>query len=148
MFFILIPNIPFNWYVTFSSLLCICIPVDAFGNPRCTHPHLVSSSPPLPPLQISPRLVLAPYHGHLNYAFRVRSKPQKALHIWLDKLYLRLEMCKGSLLFYSLLSLQILLFCSVELFRCKNRKLTESWWNLSPMFHRESRSFLATLKGH
>lgn len=73
---VFIPHIP-HYYFTFSSFLGIYITFDAFGNPRLT--HLVSVLfPALFLLSVDiPCLILAQYHGRLNYAFWMHRKPQK-----------------------------------------------------------------------
>lgn len=69
------------------------------GTPRCTHPspltHRVSLLPPLVGQPVS-------CYGAVLWASElciVRRNPQKALHIRLDELHLRLEMSKGFLRF-------------------------------------------------
>lgn len=81
MFFILIPNIPvspLNDVKLFPAFYAFAPPLMILGTPDAPIPH--PSSVPLA-LDISPditRLVLAQYHGHVNYAFWVRRKPQKS----------------------------------------------------------------------
>lgn len=75
---------------------------------------------------LSSCVVLVQYYDHLIYAFLVRRKPQKALHSWLNELYLRLELCRGSLIlfYYFLLSLHAITPRAHQ--RTKNRKLSKS----------------------
>lgn len=63
----------------------------------------------------------------------------------INKLFMRLEMHKGSLLF-NIFAATPNSVVFAELSRCKNRKLTESWVKLPQMFYDESKLFLVLLK--
>lgn len=119
MFFFSFPTFQFPKWITLNFYFFI---------------HLLYLWPtlaPAPPLGISPYvacLVLVQRHGRLNYAVCVLRKPRKALHIWLDELYLKLEMFKWSLLLLLFLFTAVTLNCvvcffflSIKLFRHSNR---------------------------
>lgn len=118
-FFILIPSSPI---IDISLFLAFCGFVSwmrLLETSDALIPHVLSLFLWIS-LRIASCLVLVQYHGHLNYAFWVYRKPQRALHIWLDKLYLRLENVQRILaVIFSAVTPNLIVFA---LLNCLNRK--------------------------
>lgn len=127
-FFILIPSIPiinislFLAFCAFASWMRLLETSDTLIT------HLLSLFLWIS-LGIAPCLVLVQYHGHLNYAFWVYRKHQRALHIWLDKLYLRLENVQRILaVIFSAVTPNLIVFA---LLNCSNEQKKEMSWKLT-----------------
>lgn len=117
--------------LNFFQLFMHLHPLWWFWEPRMHRSHTLLASPSLwISLQISHVLFWPSIMATWTMHFGCVENLKKALHIWLDELYLRLEMCKGSLLLllFYFLSLQILFFSQLS---CSDiRIIKEINWKL------------------